>query len=65
MKNEKMLWISQLQRQIDKTPEELRHAENQGKQKEEPYYRNLRNLHHKGHNHDTTYDNTPPLAADL
>jgi hypothetical protein len=42
-----MLWVSQLQWQIDEALEDLRHMTQQDKQAEEPYYHSLRNLHSK------------------
>jgi hypothetical protein len=42
-----MLWVSQLQWQIDEALEDLCHMTQQDKQAEEPYYHRLRNLHSK------------------
>jgi hypothetical protein len=63
-RKEKMLRVSQLQRQIDEASKELCHMTQQDEQFQEPYHQ--RNLHLEGDNYDAyLYVDTFSLAADL
>jgi hypothetical protein len=63
-RHEKMLWVSQLQKQFDEVSEQLCNITQQVKQPEEPCHQN--NLCHEEQGFDNfMYDGASPLAAKL